>query len=192
MKKNSNSSTKQLVLCAILTAIVFLLQFMGASIRFGMFSVSLVLIPIVIGTATCGKGAGAWLGFIFGLVVLLSGDAGAFLAVNAPGTVLTVLLKGIACGFLAGVVYKILERYNKYAAVMAAAVVCPVVNTGIFLLGCRLFFMEIVTSWAMELGFGENVVRYMFFGLAGGNFLFELLLNVIVSPVIVRLLNIKK
>ena len=188
---NSISSTKRLVLCAILTAIVFLMQFMGASIRFGMFSVSLVLIPIVIGTATCGKGAGAWLGFIFGLVVLLSGDAAAFLAVNVPGTIFTVLLKGIACGFLSGVVYNLLERYNKYAAVMAAAVVCPVVNTGIFLIGCRLFFMEIVKAWAMELGFDADVVRYMFYGLAGGNFLFELLLNIVVSPVILRLLNIK-
>ena len=58
--------------------------------------------------------------------------------------------------------------------------------------GCRLFFMEIVKAWAMELGFGADVVRYMFFGLAGGNFLFELLLNIVVSPVILRLLNIRK
>ena len=101
---NQKSSTQTIVLCAILTAIVVLLQLLGSFIRFGPFSISLVLLPIVIGAATCGVRAGAWLGFIFGLVVLLSGDASAFLAVNAPGTIITVLAKGIACGFFAGLV----------------------------------------------------------------------------------------
>ena len=77
---------------------------------------------------------------MFGAVVLLSGDATAFFAENVFGTVLTVLLKGAACGFAAGLTYRLLAKYNKYAAVVAAAVVRPLVNTGVFLLGCLLFF----------------------------------------------------
>ena len=38
--------------------------------------------------------------------MLASGDAALFLAVSVPGTVLTVLLKGIGCGFAAGLTYK--------------------------------------------------------------------------------------
>lgn len=188
---NKRITTEKLALASILTALVVILQFAGSFLRFGPFSVSMVLIPIVIGTATCGAGIGAWLGFVFGAVVLMSGDAGAFLAVNVPGTIITVMLKGILCGYISGVVYKLLARYNRYMAVIAAAFICPVVNTGVFLLGCFTFFMETISAWALEFGF-PNAGNYMIFGLAGGNFLFELGLNIILSPVIIRLLNIRK
>ena len=184
-------STQKLVLGAVLTAIVIVLQYLGAFIRFGPFSVSLVLIPIVIGAATCGIAVGAWLGFVFGAVVLLSGDAAAFLAISPVGTVLTVLVKGVACGLAAGTVYKLLKNINPYLAVIAAAVVCPVVNTGVFLLGCFVFFLDAVKEWGISFGY-DNVISYMFLGLIGGNFLFELGANIILSPVIVRILYIGK
>ena len=190
--ENKKISTQSLVLGAILTAIVVVLQFMGSFIKFGPFSISLVLIPIVIGAATCGVSIGAWLGFVFGVVVLLSGDAAAFLAVNVVGTVVTVLLKGTLCGYLAGLTYKLLANKNKLLAVIASAVVCPIVNTGIFLLGCLVFFMDTITGWAATAGHGGGVVYYMIFVLVGANFLFELLVNIVVSPIIVRLLNIKR
>lgn len=189
--KQRKASTEILVLGAILTALVIVLQLLGSFIRFGMFSISLVLVPIVVGASKCGVKIGAWLGLVFGLAVLLSGDAGAFLAVDIAGTIITVLLKGTLCGLAAGVVYKLLEKYNRYVAVVAAAIVCPVVNTGVFLIGCVVFFMETITEWGASLGF-ENAAEYMFIGLAGGNFLFELATNIILSPVIVRLLNFNK
>lgn len=190
MSNERKKQTQVLVLGAILTALVVILQFMGSFIRFGPFAISLVLIPIVIGAATCGVKIGTWLGFIFGVVVLISGDASAFLAVNVFGTIVTVLLKGAACGLAAGLIYKLLEEYNRYLAVIAAAVVCPIVNTGVFLLGCVIFFMDTVAEWGAALGFG-GTLEYMFLGLVGGNFLFELASNIILSPVIVRVLNIK-
>lgn len=184
--------TKKLVGLALFTAIVVVLQFMGSFIKFGMFSVSLVLIPIVVCAAVYGWKSGAVLGAVFAVMVFITGDANAFLVVNPFGTVITVFVKGILCGLLAGLVYKLLEKKNSIVAVAAAAVTCPVVNTGIFLIGCRLFFYETVAEWGQSLGFGDNTVAYMFLGLAGGNFLFELLFNVILSPVIVRLIKISK
>ena len=188
MKSDAKMSAKTLALGAILTALVVILQFMGSFIHLGMFSISLVLIPIVIGAAMCGKFIGAWLGFVFGVVVLISGDAAAFLAINIPGTILTVLLKGTLCGLFAGLVYDLLAKKNKYLGVLAAAIVCPIVNTGIFLLGCLVFFMPTITSWAG----GSNIVSFMIFGLGLINFPVELAFNLILSPVIVRLLNISK
>ena len=175
---------------AIFTAIVIVLQLLGSFIRFGPFSISLTLIPIVVGAALYGPWAGAWLGFVFGVVVLLSGDAGAFLVVNALGTVLTVLVKGALAGFIAGVVYGLLKNTNIWVAAICAALVCPVVNTGVFLLGCKLFFMETITGWGQAAGF-ENVGKYMIYGLVGGNFLFEVLFNIVLSPVIVRLIRLR-
>lgn len=191
MSNTRKKQTETLVLGAILTALVIVLQLLGSFIRFGMFSISLVLVPIVIGAAKCGWKIGAWLGFIFGATVLISGDAAAFLAVDVLGTILTVLLKGTACGLVAGIVYKLLEKYNRYLAVVAAAIVCPVVNTGVFLLGCWVFFLPTITEWGVAKGF-TNAAAYMFLGLAGGNFLFEVGANVILAPVIMRVLNFKK
>jgi len=186
-----NSKTKTLVGIGLFTAIVVVLQFLGGGIKFGMFSISLVLVPIVVGAAVYGWKAGAWLGFVFGVAVLLSGDAAAFLPVNPLATVLVVLVKGTACGLCAGLIYKLLEKKNKYLAVIAAAIVCPIVNTGLFLLGCQLFFLETVTGWGVAAGF-ENVGTYLFIGLAGINFIIELGVNIVLAPIISRLIKIGK
>jgi uncharacterized membrane protein len=187
--ENKRLDTRTLTGMALLTAVVVILQLLGAFVRFGPFSISLVLIPIVVGAALYGPAAGAWLGFVFGLVVLLSGDAAAFLAVNPLGTVLTVLVKGAGAGFCAGLVFRALEKKNAWTAAILAAVTAPVVNTGIFLLGCVCFFMPTVTEWATAMGF-PSVGNYMIFGLVGANFLVELAVNIVLSPVIVRLIKI--
>ena len=180
-----------MVLGAALTAIVVILQFMAPLFRFTAFSLSFVLVPIVLGAALCGVGISTWLGFVFGVVVLISGDAAAFLAVNIPGTVITVLMKGVACGLAAGLVYKLLEKKSIYLAVFAAAATCPIVNTGVFLVGCLLFFWETVKAWGAAAGY-ENAAAYMFLGLAGISFIIELVINLVLSPVVIRLINIRK
>jgi uncharacterized membrane protein len=196
-RKNSSAQfkrrdyTESLVLGAVLTALVIILQMLGAFIRFGPFSISLVLIPIVIGAAKCGAKISTWLGFVFGIVVLMSGDAAAFMAINPAGTIITVLAKGTLCGLVAGLVFKALFKFNPYVAVVASAIICPLVNTGIFLLGCVVFFMETITQWSQGEGF-NNVVSYMFLGLVGANFLVEFGTNIVLSPTIVFLLNAGK
>ena len=99
---NQNTKTlkkvQKLTLIALLTALVVILQILGGFIRIGTFSVSLVLVPIVLGAALLGPWAGGWLGLVFGAVVLISGDAAWFMGMNLPGTVITVLLKGTGCG----------------------------------------------------------------------------------------------
>ena len=75
-------------------------------------------------------------------------------------------------------------------AAVAAAIVCPVVNTGVFLLGCRIFFLPMLADMAQNLGFGDNVGRFMIIGLVGVNFLAELGINIVLSPVILRLIRI--
>jgi len=194
MADTSNRTTskglRNLVGTALLTAIVVVLQMLGSFIRFGPFSISLVLVPIVVGAALYGSMAGLWLGFVFGAVVLFSGDAGAFLSINPLGTVVTVLLKGAMAGLVSGIVYRALQAKNELLAGVCAAVVCPVVNTGLFLLGCRLFFFDTIKEWAVGAGFGANVGSYMIMGLVGANFLIELAVNIILSPTIVRLVKI--
>jgi uncharacterized membrane protein len=187
-KTNNKQNTEKLVVAAVLTALVVVLQLLCSFIKTGIFSITLVLIPIVVGASKCGAKVGAWLGFVFGMVVLLTGDAAPFMAVNAAGTIATVLLKGSLCGLCAGLVYKALEKHNKYVAVFVAAIVCPVVNTGVFVLGSFAFFMDTIASWSGD----GNAVSFLFVGLIGINFFIEIASNIVLCPVAVRLLNLRK
>ena len=180
--------TYKLVGTALLTAIVVVLQIVGGAIKVGTFSISLVLMPIVVGAALFGIWSGAWLGLVFGVMVMATGDAALFLAVNVPGTIITVLAKGILAGLAAGAVYKLLEKKNKYVATLLASIASPVVNTGVFLIGCAVFFMDTIKSRAGD----APVFKYMIVGLVGFNFMLELALNLVLNPVIVRIVDIGK
>ena len=178
--KNGKSFTKNLTMVAILTAITVVLQIVALVSRpFLPFSITLSLFPIVIGAA------------LFGITVLLSGDAAAFLTVNIPGTIITVLAKGTLAGLAAGLIYKLASKVNGYFGVFCSAIVAPIVNTGVFLLGCKLFFMDTITSWAEAAG-SPNVGSYIILSFVGINFLIELGVNMVCSPIILRLINIRK
>lgn len=178
-----NTKTKKMVGIGLFTAIVFVLQYISLLTRWSLFSLTLVLAPIVIGSALYGWKSGAWLGFVFGLAVLISGDAGPFLAVDVAATLGIVLIKGTLCGLVAGLTYRAFAAKNMTFAVFAAAVVCPIVNTGIFLLGCQLFFMDTIRSWGFS-----NIGNYIIVGI-GLNFLVELFVNIVLGPVILRLIK---
>ena len=191
MKPTTNSiAVKKLTYVALLTALVFVLQFFFSGFRLGTFTVSVVLVPIVLGAALAGPLAGLWLGLVFGVAVLASGDAALFYGFNAFGTIVTVLSKGALAGLVTGLVYRALARVNRTLSSAVSAVVCPIVNTGVFLIGCRVFFWDLLGQWAQE-GYGNNVVAYAFLGLVGANFLFEVGFNLILAPVILRILDMQ-
>ena len=183
--------TKRLALIALLTALVAVLAYFGGFIKIGgLASISLTLIPVVLGAALCGPIAGAWLGGVSGAVFFMTADAVFWLELSIPGTIITVMVKGIAAGLVAGLVYVILERVNRYLAVMAAAIVCPVVNTGIFIGGSFLFFMDDVNAGAAAKNM--SIGAYIIIVFVGLNFVFELLTNLVLCPAITRVLNIEK
>ena len=185
------SQIQKLALMALLTAMVAVLAYFGGFIKIGgLASISLTLIPVVIGSALCGSGAGAWLGGVSGVIFFATADAAFWFGLSIPGTIITVMVKGILAGFCAGLVYKLLEKHNRYLAVIASAIVCPLVNTGIFLVGCLIFFMDAVKS--MALSEGVSIFAYLIIFFVGLNFVFELITNIIVSPAILRIINIRK
>ena len=190
-RKTSSDKIRRLTLAALLTAVVVVLALLGTAIRFGTFNLNLALVPIVIGAAMLGVWYGAWFGFVNAVVILLSGDAAPFLAVNVAGTIVTVLAKGILAGLVSGLAYKLLEHKNKYAAVVLAALVCPLVNTGVFLIGCRIFFWDTLHTWSQGSGAGSTFAYAILF-LVGTNFLIELAINVILAPAIARILGISE
>lgn len=183
----TNTKTSKVVGLGLFTAIVVVLQLLGSFIKFGPFSITLVLAPIVIGAALYGIGAGAYLGLVFGAMVLISGDAAAFLTINPIGTVIIVLLKGMLAGLTAGFVYSLISKASSLAGVIVAGVVCPIVNTGIFLAGCYIFFQE----WLVAV-FGTTGFVTVVAGLVGVNFLIELGINMLLSTAIVKIIDLGK
>ena len=100
---------------------------------------------------------------------------------------LTVVVKGVLSGYLAGLTFQLASKKNIWLGVMAAAVVAPIVNTGLFCVGCRLFFWDYLT----EIGSG-NALHLILTVFIGVNFLAELVTNVVCSPVICRILKAAK
>jgi uncharacterized membrane protein len=194
MSNTSQNKTYRLTALGILTAIIIVLQIFTTFVHFGPFSITLALIPIVVGASMFGVGAGAYLGAVFSVVVVImcitGGDPGGFLvwSANPFMCVVMCMLKGTLAGFEAGVHYRALESTNKIVATAVAALVSPIVNTGIFILGMMIFFRDTLVAWAGD----TPVLYYIIFGLTGINFLIEVGVNVILSPVVVKIVDAVK
>ncbi len=197
MEKKKFFSAKNIAYFAVLLALVVVLQCCGGFIKIGGTSLSFVLVPIVLGGILLGPLAGGLLGFIFGFIVLMYGVSGAdpftgYLLTNSPVmTVLICLVKGVLAGIIPALIYKLIAKKNTLIAVVVAALLTPIINTGIFILGC-LIISGTLTGWmeyAVSNGWMEATVAvpyYLFVGCAGVNFIVEFAINVVLAPAIHR------
>ena len=198
MKTSSAQKTLQLVQLALLIALVIALQMVSALIPpiGGMVSITLTLVPVVVGGILLGKKAGAILGFAFGAIVLINCisalDPGGSILWNANPffTALICFVKGTLAGFVPALLYKAVKGSGEnagvcreFAATVVAAIAAPIVNTGLFVAGMFLLFKDTLYAWAG----GTDIVMYVLFGLAGLNFLVEFIINLVLSPAIVRI-----
>ena len=180
-----NQKIKRMAGVALLMALVFVMQFISGMIPpVGGFSISLVLIPIVLGAAVFGPGAGALLGATFGIIVYINcvtgADPGGAMVFQANPVLcfLVVMGKGILAGFASGGIYRLISGKNRYIAMLCAAIVCPLVNTGVFIACMLTFFMDVLAAWAN----GAQLLGYILSGLVLANFVPELIINIVLSP----------
>ena len=189
--KTTVQKTLQMVEMAMLLALVLVLQLISGLIKFGPFSLSFVLLPVVIGSIVLGYKKGAVLGAVFGIVVIIQCatgvDAGGFIlwGINPFFTMLICLVKGIAAGLIPGLLYRLINKNDTIGvrgvvASVVAALSAPIANTGLFLIGLSVCFNSTLIEWAG----GTNVLVYIITGLVGINFVIEFLINLVVSPAI--------
>ena len=194
--EKNKKKIQSIVVTAILAAVIIVLQSFASAIHIGPFTITLSLVPIILGAVLYGALQGAILGAVFGAVVcfavITGADAGGYLMFQELPVITLVLcvLKSTVAGYLAGVVAKLFKA-EKYAGVVAAAIVAPVCNTGILSVGMFLFYKELVTGWAIGAGY-ESALLYIILGVVGVNFLVELAINIVLAPVIVRIISITK
>ncbi|MCM1480040.1 MAG: hypothetical protein NC085_10065, partial [Muribaculaceae bacterium] len=67
----TREKTLMLATLGLLSAVTVVLQIVASAVRLGPFTITLAIMPIVVGGAMYGWKGGAWLGFVFGIVVLL-------------------------------------------------------------------------------------------------------------------------
>ena len=187
-------SAKNIAYFSVLLALVVILQTCGGFFQIGGVSLSFVLVPIVLGGILLGVAVGAFLGFVFGFIVLMYGVAGAepftaaLLAGSPVMTVLICLVKGVAAGIVPALLYKPIAKKNKLAASIVAALSAPVVNTGLFIVGC-LMISGTIASFT-ETGTMNEIVYFLFIVCAGVNFLIEFGINIVLAPAIHRVVMV--
>ena len=191
----ASEKSRRLTGLALMTAIVVVLQLVASMfVRVGIVAPTLALAPIIIGAALYGVSAGAWLGAVFGIVVFLAcvagwdGGGNVLFTANPFLTFALCIVKGAAAGLVAGAVYRALEHRSPMGASLVSGIICPVVNTGIFCGALALFYHDTLVAWAG----GTNLVFYVITGLVGLNFLLELVINLALSTVIVRVVSARK
>ncbi len=194
-KLKAKESTRKLTFMALFTALIIVLQIVATFVKFGPVSITLALVPIIIGAAIYGKGAGAFLGLVFGLVVYIAGilgwDGGFVLYLSGASfytgflTAALCIVKGVAAGFVAGLAYELIK--NKKVGVITAGALCPITNTAVFVVGILLFFMKNLTE---STAAGQTALYTLFVGWVGINFVVELVVNLVLSAAITRIIEV--
>jgi uncharacterized membrane protein len=201
MRTSAKQKTLRTVQLAMLVALVVALQMLSALIPpiGGTVSITLTLVPVVIGGILLGKRAGAILGFAFGIIVMINCINGLDIGgnilwtANPFFTALICLVKGTAAGFCPALFYELICKKQKNAtagkkllATVVASLSAPIINTGLFICGMFLLFKDTLYAWAGD----TNVITYIIVVLAGLNFTVEFFVNVILSPAILRITDV--
>lgn len=199
MKRNRFFSAKNIATLGVLLALVLVLQLALGTISIGQVQLNFSLIPIVLGAILLGPIAGALLGLVCGIIVLVQ-------LVMVPTlfnttlwtyspvvTSLICLVKTTVAGGVAGILYKIISKKNELVATFVASGVVPVINTLLFILGCLcmtgtigVFRDELSAIPGFENFTGMNVFVFILVGIVTFNFFIEFAINLLLAPAIHR------
>lgn len=184
-------TAKNIAYMGILTALEIVLLFFGSAIPVGSGGATLnfSLVPIVVGAILLGPVAGGVLGLISGIVISvmvvvgMQGPVFYFLFQQQPVMIILIcLLKTTAAGVVSGWLYRLIAKKNQPVAVFVSALSAPVVNTGLFILGCLCIGKAIELS-AVEFGLAYNsAFAIIILVFVTYNFFIEFAINLILSP----------
>lgn len=185
--RTRKQQTRRLVQLSLLSAIIIVLQALalGTSVWL-QTSINLTLIPIALGAMILGPSAGAFLGAVCGVVVLLCGVfnldkfTGILFQNNPLITAAICLVKTTVAGWVAGVLYRLLKDKLPKVSVLLVSALIPIINTGLFILGAFIISETIQTQFGT--GKYANVLLFIVLGLAVPGFAMEFPLNIVMSP----------
>ncbi|MBE6809292.1 MAG: ECF transporter S component [Clostridia bacterium] len=147
-----------LVLLALFISIMLVMNFTPLGyITTGLFSITLMTIPVALGAVCTGVGGGAVLGFVFGLTSFLQAfgigymidpSAAALFNEKPLAYTVTCFVPRILTGVIAGLVFDIFKKRGKTGIVSIAisSALVPVLNTALFMTFYILLYRDTVLA----------------------------------------------
>lgn len=192
MKRKPFFSARNIAYFAVLVALLVVLQLFASAIPMFGVTLNFSLIPIVLGGIFFGMWGGGLMGLISGLLTFLvtavmgREPSTAFLFQASPVLLtLTCILKTTVAGFMAGLLYRLIAKKSPIAASYVSALVVPVLNTGLYLLG--IVFMKDAASEFLGTEATAEAVFIAVFLMIWLNFVLEVVINVLFVPAICRI-----
>lgn len=199
-KKEKQIPLKTVIGLAVFALIIVVMAFTPAGfLKTGSLEASFLVVPVAIGAVLMGPSCGAALGLVMGIVSFAmcfgSSDMGsALLGVSAVNTFLLCIIPRVVCGWMAGVFSDLLSKIDKTGFVpqLAAAVVCPVFNFILFMLGLSLLFGQSPYILNLQTQLNASGIGF-YFALGGMNLLYELSASAVlttgISTLILKIKN---
>lgn len=187
-KKEKQIPLKSVIGLAVFALIIVVMAFTPAGfLKTGNLEASFLVVPVAIGAILLGPTYGAVLGLVMGVVSFAqcfgASDMGsALFGVSAVNTFLLCVIPRVICAWMAGVFYDLLSKIDKTGFVpqIAAAVVCPIFNFILFMLGLSLLFGQTPYLLNMQTQMNASGIGF-YFALGGMNLLYELLASVVLT-----------
>ena len=189
-------TARNVALLGILIGLVIVLQLFASAIPMLGVTLNFSLIPIALAGILLGPIGGTIVGFVCGLIVFITmavlgqEPSTAFLFQTNPA-ILTIICIGktTIAGAVSGLIFKGVSNKNKTLAVWGSSMVLPIVNTGIYMIGMVIMKMSVAEFLSLEAS-TANLVFAVVFGIIWLNFLLEIVINAIFTPVIYRVIKI--
>ena len=189
-------TARNVALLGILIALVIVLQLFASAIPMFGVTLNFSLIPIALASILLGWFGGAIVGFACGLVVwitmaVLGQEPSTAALFQASPIILTIMCIGktTISGLVSGLVFKWVSKKNSFLAVVISAVIIPIVNTGIYMLG-MVIMQDAVAAFLSLQTWSAGIVFTVVFGLIWLNFVLEMAINLIFIPIIHRVIKV--
>ncbi len=189
-KKNSSPQLFKPVFTALLGALIVLLTFFSVGIRFGSLSITFNCLPVAVGAVFLGPLYGAILGAVFGLSSFImsftsGGLTTVLLGINPFLTFLMCFVPRVICGWVPGLLFKVLPKNSEPKWLVSSAVCCgltTLLNTVGFLGLLWIFFRDVDVLSKQPTG---NLFLFIF-ALASFNAIIEFAINLVFGTAICR------
>lgn len=201
MKVKEFFTARNVAFLGVLTALTVVLQLWGSAVRVGGIELNFALIPIVLAATILGPLSGAFIGFVVGLIIyittaLMGGNPFTHLQFQLSPVLLTVVCIGktTVAGLVAGLLYKLIAKKSSLAGSFVASIAVPVINTGLYVLGCVLMKEALFLSPPPGHVLDPSTSVWALFGIVfliiWINFVLEMVVNIVLAPAIDKIIRI--
>lgn len=203
--KTGKMDVRKMTQLAILIALEAIIAFVPAlgSIPIGPLVATIAHIPVIIAGVTMGVSAGAFMGFVFGLLSFIVNSfttptvtSFVFTPIVSVGdiggngwSIVICFVPRILLGVVAALLYKWLSKYDKTDtwSYIVSSVLATITHTVLVLFGIYVFFGD---SYAQAIGAARSALLGMIMYVIGTNGLLEAVLAGVVVVAVAKPLKI--